>query len=75
MGICKGWRAFDQVVYCCRRRQLLERDPVNNLKVSSFLAEKLTEAAAVHGPAFHNAASSLDPTLESQLRVALGQTT
>jgi hypothetical protein len=48
---------------------------VNNLKVSSFLAEKLTEAAAVHGPAFHNAASSLDPTLESQLRVALGQTT
>ena len=51
-----------------------EKDLVGSLKLSGFLKEQLGKAVAVHGSdQFNHALNSLDPSLASQLRAALGQ--
>jgi hypothetical protein len=57
---------------CNRRRALFEADPVNSLKLSAFLAEKLHQSATVHGAALNAALSRLDATISGQLNAALG---
>ncbi|KAK9844039.1 hypothetical protein WJX81_002691 [Elliptochloris bilobata] len=55
-----------------RRRRLRETDPVVCLRLSDVLRARLTQAAAMHGPAFQAAGAAMDPALASQLQAAVG---
>ena len=55
----------------CRRRQLHERDPVNCIRLSTFLKDNINQGLAVNGQSFQAAMAGLDPNLMSSLQKAL----
>lgn len=55
----------------CRRKLLYEVDPVNTLKLSSFLKAKMQQCGAVHGDSFQAAFQRLDPSVSDQLKLAI----
>ena len=55
-----------------RRRRLREADVVVRLRLSDVLRARLSQAAAMHGPAFQAAGAAMDPALASQLQAAVG---
>lgn len=56
-----------------RRRQLHERDPVNCIKLSSFLRDNILRSLAENDEGFKAAMAQLDPSLMSELQKALAQ--
>ena len=55
----------------CRRRQLYEADPVNSLKLSSYLRDAIQTAMKSNYDPVAAAFSSLDPSLGAQLQQAI----
>lgn len=63
--------ADSNFVTVCRRRQLYEKDPINNIKLSSFLKDNLNQGLAVNGEDFKAAMARMDPMLIAELQKAL----
>ncbi len=54
---------------CCA--QLLESDPVVQLKLSAVVRDSMKQCAAVHGDTFQAAVTRLDPAISQQLQAML----
>jgi len=56
---------------CVPLVQLREAEPLRHVVLSRLLAEKLAEAAALHGPDLAAAMAALDPSVGQQVQAVL----
>lgn len=69
--ILNSW-GFDEPVTTgsAVKKMLYKTDPVFSLNVQQVLMQKLNESAQMHGSAFQQMISTVDPTLLKQLQEA-----
>jgi hypothetical protein len=51
--------------------QLHEAEPLQHMRLSKLLADKLAAAADLHGPELSAAMGALDPTIQQQVQAVL----